>query len=275
MRRAARPLCDLCRSAEVTVTAAGRPACDSDPPTSEYPLAGFVPDRPSSPAQGIYRGPRIHWPSRSGGYARGGHSPGSITECVRLRRAHATLSPTTRWRLVACSTGLRCTEQRVLAGPRLAGRRKAGVCSSASSRTGRPSMSGTPAMSAAAWPFWLSPVPVTITAAGTSGCRVLMVTHAASSAVITWRHDGIGTRRLHRPPFQARRHGSGEPSHNDARPWMLMAKHGARPRRSSRHCLLIQALRAEVVASVPATGGWWRQRVRLERLQRCRQQGRS
>ena len=117
------------------------------------------------------------------------------------------------------------------------------------------------------------------TAAGTSGCRVLMVTHAASSAVITWRHDGIGTRRLHRPLFKTRRHGNGELSHNDARPWMLVAEHRARPRRSSRYCLLIQAqpagLRAEVVASVPATGGWWRQRGRLERLQRCRQQGRS
>jgi hypothetical protein len=39
----------------------------------------------------------------------------------------------------------------------------------------------------------------------------------ASGAVITWRHDGVGTRRFHRPPpFQARRHGSGELSHNDA-----------------------------------------------------------
>jgi hypothetical protein len=34
--------------------------------------------------------------------------------------------PITRWRLVACSTGLGCTEQRVLAGPRLAGRREPG-----------------------------------------------------------------------------------------------------------------------------------------------------
>ena len=49
-------------------------------------------------------------------------------------------------------------------------------------------------------PFWLSPAPVTTTASGTSGCRVRMVTRAASSAVITWRHDGIGTRRFHRPP---------------------------------------------------------------------------
>ena len=59
--------------------------------------------------------------------------------------------------------------------------------------------------------------PVMTTAAGTSGCRVRMVTRAASGAVITWRHDGIGTRRFHRPPpFQARRHGNGELSHNHA-----------------------------------------------------------
>jgi hypothetical protein len=137
---------------------------------------------------------------RDGGSAR---KPGAglITESDVEPGRPAAGSPITRWRLVACSTGLRCTEQRVLTGPRLAGRRKAGVSSPASSRTGHPSMSGTPARSAAAWPSWLSPVPVTTTAAGTSGCRVRMVTHAASSAVITWRHDGIGTRRLHRPPF--------------------------------------------------------------------------
>jgi len=29
-----------------------------------------------------------------------------------------------------------------------------------------------------------------------------MVTYAASGAVITWRHDGIGTRRLHGPLFK-------------------------------------------------------------------------
>ena len=57
-------------------------------------------------------------------------------------KAIAAGSPITRWRLVACSTGLRCADQRVLAGPRLAGRRKAGVSSSASSRTGHPGIVG-------------------------------------------------------------------------------------------------------------------------------------